>query len=173
MQIADTLGFLLGEWQVTRSIDDRRQGVTGWFEGTASFEGTAWFEGTASFEGTAWFGETPDGDQAPPGRGGGPGSRARYLESGELHLGSHTGLARRRLECRRLHDLAVMLHFSDGRPFVDLDLRSGAWRSDYLCGEDRYQLSTVVHSRDVVRERWRVEGPTKDYEAVTTLTRDR
>jgi hypothetical protein len=36
---------------------------------------------------------------------------------------------------------------------------------------DRYEITTVVKSRDLVEERWRVEGPEKDYDAVMSLER--
>jgi hypothetical protein len=55
--------------------------------------------------------------------------------------------------------------------YVDLDLRSGTWRSLHPCAEDHYEIVTVVRSPDEVEERWRVRGPAKDYEAVTMLRR--
>jgi hypothetical protein len=69
-QIADTLGFLLGTWQVTRSIDDRRAGVHGSFHGTAVLAGA------------------PGADLSAP------GARARYTETGTLRYGTHTGPAK-------------------------------------------------------------------------------
>ena len=64
-----------------------------------------------------------------------------------------------------------MLYRPGRQPYVDLDLTSGAWDAVHPCGPDRYEVSTVVRSRDVVHEYWRVEGPGKDYTAVTTLHR--
>jgi hypothetical protein len=64
-----------------------------------------------------------------------------------------------------------MLYRPGGEPFVELDLTSGAWHASHPCGEDRYEISTVVESPDLVREYWRVTGPAKDYSAVTTLRR--
>lgn len=97
--------------------------------------------------------------------------RARYDEQGELHFGAHVGPASRRLGYTRLSTGAAMLHFVDGRPFVDLDLRSGAWRSAHSCGDDLYEIATIVRSSAVVQENWRVTGPGKGYDAVTTLVR--
>lgn len=139
MEIVDTLGFLLGTWQVDRSIEDHRSGTQGSFAGTAAFTCT-------------------DG-------------RAHYEESGELHFGAHVGETRRGLDYARSDATTVALLFTDGRPFVDLDLSTGAWRSIHLCGDDRYQITTLVRSADLIEERWWVAGPTKDYEAVTILTR--
>lgn len=65
----------------------------------------------------------------------------------------------------------MLLHFSDGRPYVELDLRSGAWQAVHDCGADRYEIETVVRSASTIEERWRVRGPAKDYTALTTLTR--
>lgn len=111
-----------------------------------------------SFVGSATVVEVTDG-------------RARYAEEGELCLGAHRGLARRRLLYARRDAASVMAYFADGRPFVDLDLRTGVWRSVHDCGADRYEITTVVREAGVMQERWRVRGPDKDYDAATTLTR--
>jgi hypothetical protein len=146
MLIADTLGFLLGRWDLSRSYTDHRGGTRGSFEGQAVVAMT----GTAAAAG-------------PP--------RARYEETGELRLGSHQGPAHRGLEYARQADGTLMLYRAGGQPFVELDLTSGAWHASHLCGEDHYEISTVVESPDVVREYWRVTGPAKDYSAVTTMRR--
>ena len=64
-----------------------------------------------------------------------------------------------------------MLYLTDGTPFVDLDLRSGTWRSVHLCGEDHHEIVTVARSLGEVEERWRVRGPTTNYDAVAILRR--
>jgi hypothetical protein len=146
MQITDTLSFLLGSWELRRSITDHRSGSHGLFCGRAVLAGA-------------------QGD-AQAGAG-----RARYDEEGELSFGAHRGPASRHLEYVRLDSAAVFLYFSNGRPFVDLDLRTGGWRSFHDCVDDRYELHTVVRSDRVVQEYWRVRGPATSYDAVTTLTR--
>ncbi len=88
-----------------------------------------------------------------------------------MQFGTHIGRARRNLEYVRRDDATVMLYFTDARPFLDLDLTPGVWQSTHLCGDDRYEISTFVRSRNVVQERWRVTGPATDYDAVTTLRR--
>ena len=143
----DTFAFLLGTWSVRRSIDDHRSGICGSFAGTAALV------------------------EAQPGHSSVGPEGAHYREVGELHFGTHRGSASRTLEFARLPDASVMMYFSDGPPFVDLDLRTGAWRSIHRCGDDRYEISTTVRSYNVVQEYWRVRGPGKDYDAVTTLTR--
>jgi hypothetical protein len=147
MEIADTLDFLLGTWQLTRLIEDHRSGVPGSFDGRATLA-------------------------EPRAEGNGaPLALAAYDEQGELCVGTRRAPATRRLAYARLANGTAMVYFFDGRPFVDLDLRSGEWWSVHPCHEDRYETTTVVRSADVVEERWRVRGPAKDYDAVTTFVR--
>ena len=143
MDDADTLAFLVGTWEVRRVIEDHRLGSSGTFTGTASVERS-------------------------PGQAC---TSATYLEVGDVHFGTHRGPAHRVLELRARGDGAVMLHFADGRPFVDLDLTTGTWHARHDCGADRYELTTRVRSPTTVEERWRVRGPAKRYDAVTTLVR--
>jgi Family of unknown function (DUF6314) len=144
VQTDDTLAFLLGTWELKRTIEDHRSTTSGLFEGRASLAA---------------------GDPCSA------RERARYVESGELRFGTRVTRASRSLLYERLDDASVMLHFADGRPFVDLDLRSGEWQSVHHCGDDLYELETQVCSESVVQERWRVTGPSKHYLAITTLTR--
>lgn len=147
MKILDTLGFLLGSWDLDRSIEDHRSRTSG------------------SFHGTAVVAATPMRSHQQRGR-------ASYHEAGELCFGTHVGPAARHLEyTTRPGSEVVMIYFADGRPFVDLDIRTGRWQSVHDCGADRYELTTIVLSHRVVEEHWRVRGPGKSYDAVTTLTR--
>lgn len=143
MDVADTLAFLVGTWEVRRAIEDQRLGSSATFAGTATVE--------RSIEDTC--------------------GSATYLEVGEVRFGTHRGPARRRLELRARGDGGVTLHFADGRPFVDLDLSTGTWRATHDCGADRYELTTWARSPTTVEERWCVRGPAKRYDAVTTLVR--
>ncbi len=147
MQLSDTLAFLLGTWQLERAIVDHRAGSSGAFVGEANL-----VDGRGA------------GSSGPP-------ERARYEEAGQLRIGAYRGPARRSLVYVRLDNGSVLLCFSDGRPFIDLDLSTGACRRLHGCGEDRYEIEVSVRSGDVIEERWRVRGPQKDYEAVTTLSR--
>jgi hypothetical protein len=148
MRTADTLEFLLGTWDLTREIEDHRAGTSGLFEGRA----------TLLLEGCA--GASRPGPQL-----------ARYEEAGELRFGARATRASRSLVYERLADASVMMHFANGRPFVDLNLRSGEWHSAHPCGPDLYEMVTTVCSESVIHERWRVSGPSKDYTALTKLTR--
>ena len=82
--------------------------------------------------------------------------------------------------------------FADGRYFYHLDPRPGSWQARHDCGRDVYELSARLPrpgsstpgssrpgSSDAgefeaaeFEERWRVRGPGKDYEIMTTLVRD-
>jgi len=152
METVDTVGFLLGTWRLSRSIEDHRSATRGAFTGTARLTD----------------GASAGGAVRPAGR---TTRLAHYEEEGELRFGSYRGAARRELGYERLESGAAMVYFADGRPFVDLDLTAGTWRSGHRCGEDDYEIVTVVRSPTMVEERWRVRGPEKDYDAVTTLAR--
>ena len=143
MEIPDTLGFLLGTWEMSRSYTDHRAGTAASFRGRAVLAMHA-----ATGQERAW-----------------------YEETGELSLGAHQGAAHRSLEYERRPDGTVMLYRPGRQPYVDLDLTSGAWDAVHPCGADRYEISTIVRSPGVVQEYWRVRGPEKDYTAVTTMTR--
>jgi hypothetical protein len=145
--VADTLGYLLGTWQVSRAIDDRRAGISGSFDGTAVLAGA------------------PGADLLAP------GARARYTETGTLRYGRHTGPAQRTLDATRLESGAVLLSFTNGQPYIELDLSTGVCERRHPCGEDTYDSAMVVRSADVLEERWLVRGPAKDYTAITTLRR--
>jgi len=147
LHVSDALPFLLGTWQLRRSIEDHRAAISGSFVGEATLFGTSAISTPAELQ------------------------RARYHEVGELQFGACRGPARRTLEYVRLDDASVLLCFANGRPYIDLDLSTGACDRIHDCGEDRYEIHVVVKSRDLVEERWVVQGPQKDYEALATLTR--
>jgi Family of unknown function (DUF6314) len=147
LRIDDALEFFVGVWDLDRSIEDHRSGARGTFRGRASLT------------------EMPGGAEAAAAK------RLSYEEAGELLFGAYRGPAHRTLEYVRLHDASVMLCFADGRPFIDVDLRAGHCTRIHDCGEDRYEISMAAISHDLMEERWRVRGPKKDYDAVTTLHR--
>jgi hypothetical protein len=147
MRISDTFGFLLGTWGLSRSYTDRRDGTRGTFQGQAVLAVTQLSGAAAGLE------------------------RARYDETGHLQLGHYRNPASRSLEYRRRADGTVMLYRAGGQPFIELDLTDGAWQASHPCGADQHEISTVVRSRDIVEEHWRVRGPEKDYTAVATLRR--
>jgi len=140
---ADTLALLLGSWRVTREVTDHRTGEHARFEGTATVE-----EARTSLD-----------------------LVATYAESGELTVGDRRTPATRRLGYAARGDGSLDVRFADGRPFVDLDLRSGAWEAHHPCAPDSYLVETRVLSPTSFDERWTVRGPSKSYDALTTYQR--
>jgi hypothetical protein len=96
---------------------------------------------------------------------------AQYEERGQLQYAGYDGNAGRTHEYHATENGTVLVNFSDGRPFFELDLRTGACRADHQCGEDLHELSFECHGTDLIREHWRVTGPSKDYSATTTWQR--
>lgn len=143
--VDDTLAFLIGTWSLERTLDDRRTGRLGSFTGTAVV--------------------------APVDRDGGSAlEQARYEETGTLRLGTYEGPARRELVLARAGG-GVQVLFSDGRPFFHLELRAGRCRAEHPCRADLYEIGFELGGPDLIRERWRVRGPSKAYEALTTWRR--
>jgi hypothetical protein len=142
VRIDDTLQFLLGEWGLRRTIDDHRDGRRGEFEGVATVQPC-------------------DGEA----------DRARYDEAGRLRYGGYDGQAKRTLQYLRRATGAVLVSFSDGRPFFTLDLRDGSGHADHPCGADHHRLEFEVRSDTVLIERWHVRGPRTHYQAQTRWER--
>ncbi len=96
---------------------------------------------------------------------------ASYVEQGRVSTHAHTGPARRVLQFRGRDDGTVRVDFPDGHRFLDLDLSAGSARATHPCRADSYEMAFEVLSPDQLRERWRVTGPAKDYEAETIWQR--
>ena len=140
---AETLALLLGRWAVVREIDDHRTGERARFDGTATIE-----EARAASD-----------------------LVATYDETGELVVAGRRTPATRRLGYAARADGSLDVRFADGRHFVDLDLRSGAWEAHHPCAPDSYLVETRVLSPVSFEERWTVRGPAKSYDALTTYER--
>lgn len=152
-----TLGFLLGDWNVTRSVSDFRSGRSGSFRGQASFVPVP---------------REPDAAAALREGAGGP-ELVNYREEGEFRFGAHRGPAFRSLIYRARPDGGADVRFADGREFFRLDLTRGSCQADHPCREDSYHVTVTRLGPDSFTETWRVTGPDKDYEMTATYTRAR
>jgi hypothetical protein len=171
MRVSDTLAFAAGLWRIERVLADHRSGTQGRFTGEAVLSEP--LPGEAPAEpgpGGAVAGEPAPGEPAPR-QAGDPRPALCYVETGELRFGTHTGPATRTLRYQGRPDGTVDVRFADGHLFYRLDLRSGHCVAVHQCGADRYEITYLVLSEDVMEERWQVQGPGKDYQATATLIR--
>ena len=118
-------------------------------------------DGAGSFDGSAEFSSGHDAARV-------------WREAGRLRLGRHRGPAQRTL----LLDPgtaggAWQVRFDDRRPFHDLDLRSGRWEAEHLCGPDTYRGLFVVGGPDRLDITWRITGPRKNDVIVSAYERAR
>ncbi len=147
MRVSDTLAFAAGHWRIERVLADHRSGTHGRFTGSATLS-----EPVLSQPDEPW-------------------PALCYLETGELRFGTHSGPATRTLRYQGRPDGTVDVRFADGHLFYRLDLRSGRCEAVHQCRADRYEITYLALSEDVMEERWRVQGPGKDYQATATLIR--
>ena len=136
--ILDLKAFLQGVWDLTRTLEDRRAGQRGRFDGRAVFApagaGLAYRE-----RGVLRLGAFT-----------GPAERVhRYRFPAP-------GRAPARAPAR------AEVAFEDGRPFHDLDLSQGRWSVVHRCRDDLYRGRFEVEGRDRWTAVWRVSGPRKD-----------
>ncbi|WP_129293061.1 DUF6314 family protein [Streptomyces lydicus] len=130
--VPDAAAYFFGRWSIERSVCDLRTGAEGSFRGTADFR--------------------PD----PAGEG------LLHIEEGRLRWGAAVHPASRTLRLRPRPDGTAEIRFADGRPFHDLDLRTGRWRAVHPCAADRYEGEFTVTGADTWQLEWRVGGPAKD-----------
>ena len=147
MLATDPLDHLRGAWRVVRHIHDHRDDTVGTFEGLATFSD---IERSTNADPTASL---------------------HLRETGHLLFGNFSGPAERSLLFSRSSPSTTHVSFADGRPFLDLELRSGASNALHRCGDDIYEVTFDFRSPDVVEETWRVRGPRKDYEASSVMSR--
>ncbi|WP_367040107.1 DUF6314 family protein [Streptomyces sp. Je 1-332] len=139
--VPDVLAYLAGAWQVVRTARDLAGNAEGHFSGTTVF--------------------TPSDD-------GGLLSH----ESGVFTWRGTPRPAERTLRFVPGGDPATAhVQFADGRPFHDLDLRTGRHTADHPCGLDLYRGEFEVYDDRRWLTRWRVAGPTKDLILTTAYTR--
>lgn len=140
--VADVLAHLAGGWRVERTVRDLASGDEGRFEGRTVF--------------------------APLDGGG-----LLHEESGTF---TWRGVARPAARTLRFLPGSAPgtadVRFADGRPFHDLDLRSGRYVADHPCSADLYRGEFTVTDPDHWRTVWRVGGPAKDLTLTTGYVRE-
>ena len=139
--VPEVLSYLAGRWRVDRSVRDLASGDEGAFTGTTVF---------------------------------GPleGAGLLHHESGEFVWRGVPRPAERTL--RFLPGGApgtADVRFADGRPFHDLELRTGRHIADHPCSADLYRGEFTVRDEDHWRTVWRVRGPAKDLVLTTDYAR--
>jgi hypothetical protein len=136
------LTYLAGSWRVERSVRDLASGDTGRFCGATVFS---------------------------PLEGGG----LLHHESGTFVWQGVPRPAERMLRFLPGSSPGTAdVRFSDGRPFHDLDLRTGHHIADHPCAADLYRGEFTVRDEDHWRTVWRVRGPAKDLVLTTDYTRE-
>ncbi len=141
----DTLNYLEGAWALDRRIIDHRDHRESRFLGHATFE---WDDTCASRD-----------------------PLLRLSENGEFRRGRHRLTSTRSLYFLRDRGPRALAYFSDGRLFIDLDLSARRWCATHVCGPDSYEIELAVLSPGCFQERWRVRGPSKEYDALTIAQR--
>ncbi|MEW9515628.1 DUF6314 family protein [Streptomyces tubercidicus] len=130
--VPDAAAYLAGRWRIERTVHDLRTGAEGSFRGTAEFR--------------------PDP----------AGEALLHIEEGQLTWGGRVQPVSRTLRLRPRPDGTAEIDFADGRPFHDLDLRTGRWTAVHPCAADRYEGTFTAAGPDVWHLEWRVGGPAKD-----------
>ncbi|MGV9250345.1 DUF6314 family protein [Streptomyces sp. NPDC003697] len=180
--VSDVLAHLAGSWRVERTVRDLATGDEGRFTGTTVFTPLPADRLPQDLP------EEPPGDpragRRPHGLPGGPrtgrpqdppGPRYGLVsrESGTfVWRGVRRPAERTLLFLRAGPPGTAEVRFADGRPFHDLDLRSGRHVADHPCAADLYRGEFTVRDRDHWRTVWRVRGPAKDLVLTTDYARE-
>jgi len=94
-----------------------------------------------------------------------------YVETGRLRLGAHSGPAHQSYLYAFPEVGRAEVRFADGRAFHVLDLAEGRWACTHRCGADLYRGSFEVASPNMLRVRWTVAGPRKDFVSLSRYRR--
>ena len=96
----------------------------------------------------------------------------RYEEAGRLRFGDYGDTAFRRYDFSFPGTATAQVFFDDGRPFHDLDLSSGGWRTEHFCDPDHYDGFFQAISDNAYVCQWAISGPKKDLILHTTYHRE-
>ncbi|WP_030901506.1 MULTISPECIES: DUF6314 family protein [unclassified Streptomyces] len=95
-----------------------------------------------------------------------------HVESGTFTWHGVARPAERTLRFLPGPDGTADVRFADGRPFHDLDLRSGRHVAGHPCAADLYRGEFTVRDAGHWRTVWRVRGPAKDLVLRTDYARE-
>ncbi|MEU9125222.1 DUF6314 family protein [Streptomyces sp. NPDC048506] len=149
--VPDVAAYLRGSWRIERTVHDLRAGAEGGFRGTAAFRPAA--AGDA-------------GERTVP------AGALLHIESGRLTWSGTDYPAHRVLHLCPRSDGTAEVRFADGRPFHDLDLRTGRWTAVHPCAEDRYEGTFTAVAAGAWHLEWRVAGPAKEQLLRSVYRRD-
>ena len=135
LPVKDLLGYLEGNWILSRTINDLRLNMPGAMTGRAEMSRRVALEGYPSLT---------------------------YREEGELRFGDYLETVFRFYDFSFPELHKAIVHFTDGRLFHELDLSSGFCEAEHLCGGDIYRGRFRVQSSDVWLSNWFISGPSKE-----------
>ncbi|MHA7222500.1 DUF6314 family protein [Arthrobacter sp. RHLT1-20] len=154
----DLRAYLLGGWNVERTLLDRATGTRGAFTGVARFTPRSGADST-------------HGDDARDDGG------LRLREEGTIAWTSFsgepfTGAASRDYLLRSTESPDTMdMLFPDGRPFHRMGFGAHSNHDQHWCAPDTYRVSYTRTGPDEFRYRWDVTGPAKDQQLDSVLRR--
>ena len=155
----DLRAYLVGAWELDRTLLDRAAGTRGAFTGVARF--------------------TPlgDDDSRHGGHARDHDGGLRLHEEGTIAWTSFsgepfTGPACRDYLLRATESPDTMdMSFPDGRPFHRMGFGAQSRHDQHWCDPDTYRVSYARTGPDEFRYRWDVTGPAKDFQLDSVLRR--
>ena len=133
--VSDLFPYLEGNWKLSRTINDLRQNMPGAVVGNVKMARRTDIAGNDALT---------------------------YREEGVLRFGNYEENVFRFYDFSFPAPHKAIVHFEDGKVFHELDLSSGYWQAEHLCGEDTYRGRFRIESRDVWMSNWYISGPNKE-----------
>ncbi len=100
------------------------------------------------------------------------GTALAYSERGELTYTGQPALSTRQEHLWCADGAAVLVLFSDGRPFHRFVLSGSTAQASHWCDPDHYRVLYEFSNWPNWTNTWSVKGPRKDYVSVTRFERD-
>ena len=135
LPVDDLFSYLQGNWNLSRTINDLYQNMSGVMSGRVELVKRTDIDGNPSLA---------------------------YREEGELRFGDYQETVFRFYDFSFPSKRKAVVHFTDGRIFHELDLSTGFWEPEHLCEKDMYRGRFRIESRDTWQSNWFISGPTKE-----------